>query len=89
MGIMKTIRFLVAMAIVAALGVGVTGTASAAEKAGRMPATQQVEKAGRKAAKPVKKAKAGQKKAGSGKKAEEVGKKFDVRKNTEASKKSA
>lgn len=88
---MKTIRFLVAMAIVAALGVGIVGPASAAEKAGRMPATQQAEKAPRKSAKPAKKErkeKAGSKKAASGTKAE-VGKKLDVGKNAGVRKKAA
>ena len=40
--IMKTMRFLVAMAIVSAVGLGVAGSAGAAEKMGRKAATPAV-----------------------------------------------
>lgn len=74
---MKTMRFLVAMAILAAVGVGLTGSVSAAEKSGR-----------KEAAKPVKKEKGMEKNAKSDTKLE-VGKKNDVRKNGGVRKKSA
>lgn len=94
--IMKTMRFLVAMAILAAVGVGVAGLAGAAEKSGRKPAAPAVEKAARKpAAKPVKKEQETkvpgtkvQKKAMGDAKLE-VGKKPKVGKNTGAIKKAA
>jgi hypothetical protein len=74
--IMKTMRFLVAMAILAAMGAGLAGSACAAEKSGRKAAT------------PVKKEKAAEKKTKRDTKLE-VGKKNDVRKNGGARKKSA
>lgn len=83
---MKTMRFLVAMAILAAVGAGLAGSACAAEKAGRKAAT------------PAKKEKGAEKKAESAKTQSvktksdtklEVGKKNDVRKNGGARKKSA
>lgn len=96
---MKAMRFLVAMAILAAVGVGLAGSAGAAEKAGRKADAPAVEKAARKAAaKPVKKEKGVQKKV-QGEKAQtkktkrdtnlQVGKKPDVRKNGGARKKAA
>jgi hypothetical protein len=87
--IMKTMRFLVGMAILAAVGAGLAGPAGAAEKAGRKADAPAVEKAERKAvAKPVKKEKAADKKSKRDTKLE-VGKKNDVRKNGGARKKSA
>jgi Ni/Co efflux regulator RcnB len=87
--IMKTMRFLVAMAIVSAVGLGVAGSAGAAEKMGRKAATPAVEKAERKAAaKPVKKEKGVQKKATSDEKVE-AGKKPAVGKSTGGRKKAA
>ena len=86
---MKTMRFLVAMAILAAVGAGLAGSAGAAEKSGRKAVAPAAEKAGRKeAAKPVKKGKGMEKKAKSDTKLQ-VGKKLDVRKNGGARKKSA
>lgn len=89
--IMKTMRFLVAMAIVAAVGVGLAGFAGAAEKMGRKAATPAVEKAARTpAAKPVKKAKEAQtQKKAKGDAQLEVGKKPKAGKNTGAVKKAA
>jgi len=87
--IMKTMRFLVALAIVTGLGLGVAGSVGAAEKMGRKAATPAVEKAERKAAaKPVKKEKGGQKKATSDAKVE-AGKKPAAGKSTGGRKKAA
>lgn len=95
--IMKTMRFLVAVAIVTGLGLGVAGSAGAAEKMGRKAATPAVEKAAtpavekaerKAAAKPVKKAKSVQKKAASDEKAE-AGKKPAAGKSTGGRKKAA